>query len=261
MSANNYYVYALLREDKTPFYIGASCDPNRHNGHIYGKNPLVIEMRSRGVKPGLKIIKKQLSRIEALDMERDIIAGIGLDHLTNGNGGIGKTTVSTEEWLRAGKCRDARSLLGWSMIDLAEAARTDLWTIINFELTSRPVSPEVARDIRLALENSGIMFIDGDGVSREGTSGDDKITDRDRGGRGFCRNRDRPYGNMARSGGEYPHGRGTRRYGACKSRIAREANRRCRPRLLFEFHGCAKFDRTVETRISRSGRKLCVARQ
>jgi hypothetical protein len=60
MSERDYYVYALLREDGvTPFYIGASRD----DGHISSKNPVVIEMLSRGVKPGLKIIKRQLSRI------------------------------------------------------------------------------------------------------------------------------------------------------------------------------------------------------
>jgi predicted GIY-YIG superfamily endonuclease len=64
---NSYYVYALLR-DKTPFYIGASRNAQRFDNHVYGKNPVITEMRSRSVKPGLKIIKKQLSRTQALDM-------------------------------------------------------------------------------------------------------------------------------------------------------------------------------------------------
>jgi hypothetical protein len=89
MSERDYYVYALLREDETPFYIGASRDKNRCDKHIYSKNPVITEMRSRGDEPGLRIIKKQLSHIEALSMERDIIAGIGPDNLTNGNGGVG----------------------------------------------------------------------------------------------------------------------------------------------------------------------------
>jgi hypothetical protein len=52
-------------------------------------------MRTRGVKPGLKVIKKHLSQIEALGTERGIIAEIGLDNLTNGNGGVSKITVPT----------------------------------------------------------------------------------------------------------------------------------------------------------------------
>ena len=164
MSGRDYYVYALLCEDGAPFYIGASQDARRFDNHRYGKNPVVTEMRSRGVKPELKIIKKQLSRIEALDMERDIIAGIGRDHLTNENGGVGKVTVSTEEWLRVGKCRDARAMLNWSMMDLATAAGTDLWTIIDFEVTGRKIQPDTSQSIRIALELAGIMF-NGEGVS------------------------------------------------------------------------------------------------
>jgi predicted GIY-YIG superfamily endonuclease len=159
---NSYYVYALLREDKTPFYIGASRDAQRFDNHVYGKNPVIAEMRSRGVKPGLKIIKKGLSRTQALDMERDIIAGIGLDCLTNGNGSVGKVTVSIDEWLRTGKCREARALLNWSMTDLAKAAGTDLWTIVDFELTGRKIQPDTSQAIRIALEIAGVMF-DGNG--------------------------------------------------------------------------------------------------
>ena len=161
---SNYYVYALLRDDgETPFYIGASRNKGRYDNHIYGKNPVVAEMRSRDVKPGFKVIKKQLSRVQALDMERDIIAGIGLDCLTNGNCGVGKVTVSIDEWLRAGKCRDARTLLNWSMMDLAKAAGTDLWTIIDFELTGRKIHPDTSQSIRLALEIAGVMFDGGNG--------------------------------------------------------------------------------------------------
>ena len=100
--SRSYYVYALLREDETPFYIGASQDVRRYDHHCYGRNPVVVEMRSRGIKPGIKIIMEELSRVEALEMERGIIAGLGLERLTNGNGGVSKVTVSMEEWLRAG---------------------------------------------------------------------------------------------------------------------------------------------------------------
>ena len=82
----SYYFYALLREDGTPFYIGASQDPGRYDNRCYGRNPVVVEMRSRGAKPGLKVIMEELSQMEALDMERGIIAGIGLSNLTNENG-------------------------------------------------------------------------------------------------------------------------------------------------------------------------------
>jgi hypothetical protein len=138
MSESNYYVYALLGEDGVPFYIGASQDPARYDHHCYSRNPVVVETRSRGIKPELKVIMDELSKVEALDMERAIIAGIGLDRLTNGNGGIGKVTISKEEWLRAGGCRDARTLLGWSMADLAKTAAVDLWKVIAFNCGGTP---------------------------------------------------------------------------------------------------------------------------
>lgn len=154
-----YSVYALLRADGSPFYIGASCDVmERYRNHVYDK-----KKRVDGGKPQLKLIKKGLSKIAALEMEREIIAGIGLDQLANENNGVGKITVSAEEWLRAGGCRSARGLLNWSMTDLAEAAGTDLWTIIDFELgTRRNVRPETVQQIRIALEVAGVMF-DGNG--------------------------------------------------------------------------------------------------
>lgn len=63
------------------------------------------------------------------------------------------------------QCRAARVLLNWHQSNLAEAAGVSLSTVVDFEKERRAVSKEKIQDIRLALENAGILFIDGDGVT------------------------------------------------------------------------------------------------
>jgi transcriptional regulator with XRE-family HTH domain len=63
------------------------------------------------------------------------------------------------------QCRAARALLDWTQAELAERAGVGLSTVQTFELEWRSNSAEKIQDIRLALENAGIMFLDGDGVT------------------------------------------------------------------------------------------------
>ena len=63
------------------------------------------------------------------------------------------------------QCKAARVLLSWDQPHLAEAAGVSLSTVVDFERTRRTVSPEKIQDIRLALENGGIMFLNEDGVT------------------------------------------------------------------------------------------------
>lgn len=60
--------------------------------------------------------------------------------------------------------RAARALLDWSQPRLAEAAGISHSTVIDYERARRDVSARAIRSIRLALENAGIIFLDGDGV-------------------------------------------------------------------------------------------------
>jgi hypothetical protein len=63
------------------------------------------------------------------------------------------------------QCRAARVLLEWDQPQLAKAASVGLSTVVDFERSRRVVSREKIQDIRLALENAGIMFINEDGVT------------------------------------------------------------------------------------------------
>jgi transcriptional regulator with XRE-family HTH domain len=62
-----------------------------------------------------------------------------------------------------GQCRAARGLLGWSQADLSAASKTATKTIADFERGAREPYPRTLEDVREALENAGIAFIDQNG--------------------------------------------------------------------------------------------------
>lgn len=55
--------------------------------------------------------------------------------------------------------RAARALLDWSQSDLARQAGRDLSTVSYFEKARRGVSDDVIADIRQALVDGGVEFI------------------------------------------------------------------------------------------------------
>ena len=61
------------------------------------------------------------------------------------------------------QCRGARGLLGWSQSDLSQASKTATKTIADFERGAREPYPRTLEDVRGALENAGIEFIDENG--------------------------------------------------------------------------------------------------
>ncbi|WP_348627877.1 MULTISPECIES: transcriptional regulator [unclassified Mesorhizobium] len=61
------------------------------------------------------------------------------------------------------QCRAARALIAWSQDQLAEASRVATATIATFETGKRVPYPRTIDDIREALENAGIVFIDKNG--------------------------------------------------------------------------------------------------
>jgi transcriptional regulator with XRE-family HTH domain len=61
------------------------------------------------------------------------------------------------------QCRGARGLLGWSQSDLSKASKTATKTIADFERGAREPYPRTLEDVRGALENGGIEFIDENG--------------------------------------------------------------------------------------------------
>ena len=65
------------------------------------------------------------------------------------------------------QCKGARAMLGWSREKLAEAARVGTSTIVDFERGARHPYNRTLADIRGALEDAGIIFID----AEEGVGG------------------------------------------------------------------------------------------
>jgi transcriptional regulator with XRE-family HTH domain len=61
------------------------------------------------------------------------------------------------------QCRAARALLGWSRSHLAKAAKIAERTLVDFERGARTPLERTRADIRRALEESGIAFIDRNG--------------------------------------------------------------------------------------------------
>lgn len=63
-------------------------------------------------------------------------------------------------------CRAARALLGWSQDDLAQASGVAKKTIADFERRARSPYDRTLRDMQIALEAAGIIFIpeNGDGM-------------------------------------------------------------------------------------------------
>ncbi len=62
----------------------------------------------------------------------------------------------------ASQCRAARALLGWSRKQLAKSALIAERTLVDFERGARNPLDRTLSDIRRALEDAGVFFIDED---------------------------------------------------------------------------------------------------
>ena len=58
------------------------------------------------------------------------------------------------------QCRAARALLGWSRKQLAQLALIAERTLVDFERGARNPLDRTLSDIRRALEDAGVIFID-----------------------------------------------------------------------------------------------------
>ncbi len=61
------------------------------------------------------------------------------------------------------QCRGARAMLGWSRELLANSAQVAHRTVVDFERGARRPLNRTLRDIRMALEAAGVVFIDQNG--------------------------------------------------------------------------------------------------
>lgn len=92
MSIYNFYVYAYLREDGTPYYIGKGTKNRAWNKH---KNINLPANKSRII-----IIKKNLSEKDSLELEKELIQKYGRKNNNTGilinktEGGEGGDTLS-----------------------------------------------------------------------------------------------------------------------------------------------------------------------
>jgi hypothetical protein len=55
--------------------------------------------------------------------------------------------------------KEARKLLGWTLLDLGYRARVSDATIMTFEAAQRPIRPEKIQAIRRTLEQAAVEFI------------------------------------------------------------------------------------------------------
>ena len=65
--------------------------------------------------------------------------------------------------INSAQCRAARALLNWSRKQLADAAKVAERTIVDFEREARMPYDRTLRDIREALEEAGVSFVDPNG--------------------------------------------------------------------------------------------------
>lgn len=65
--------------------------------------------------------------------------------------------------ISAEQCRGARAMLGWSQVQLAEAAAVSRATINDFERGARAPQRNSLVSIQRAFEMSGIVFIEENG--------------------------------------------------------------------------------------------------
>ena len=61
------------------------------------------------------------------------------------------------------QCKGGRAMLGWSQERLAKASKVALRTLADFESGARQPYDRTLADIRRALEDAGIVFIDTNG--------------------------------------------------------------------------------------------------
>ena len=71
--------------------------------------------------------------------------------------------MSDKKTILPAQCRAARALLNWSRGDLAERSAVSLATLADFEAGKRRPYDRTLEDIRSALDDAGVIFVDENG--------------------------------------------------------------------------------------------------
>jgi transcriptional regulator with XRE-family HTH domain len=92
---------------------------------------------------------------------RAALADAGI-RLVEESGEVVGLRTSRRGW--AAQCRAARSLLGWTHLDVAKAAGVSDMTVVRFESDLLNFRRATLRVIRMALEGAGVVFLNDDGA-------------------------------------------------------------------------------------------------
>jgi hypothetical protein len=151
---NNYYTYAYLREDRTPYYIGR------------GKGGRAFEKRHRlpvPPKDRVLFLKTGLSFSESVDHEKYMISVLGRKDLGNGilrnltDGGEGSSNPSSETRAKLSAVRKNKPLTPEHKAKISEAARSASPEVKLRKAASKkgvPRSEETKRKISEAKKGS-----------------------------------------------------------------------------------------------------------
>ena len=74
-----------------------------------------------------------------------------------------RDNIGQNSGISPSQCRGARAMLEWSRNKLAREAEVAVGTVVDFERGARHPYKRTLFDIRRALEDAGVIFIDANG--------------------------------------------------------------------------------------------------
>ncbi len=145
----DYYVYAYMREDKTPYYIGKGCLNRINDQH----GDIVLPSEDRRVK-----IKENLSERESLVLERKLI----MKFKRKIDGGILENKVLPDDLTKPKKYHNSAEKAGLKQVSfwLTPKERRDFKQVCKTKRIS--VSSALTNYVRKSIEDETISYVDDD---------------------------------------------------------------------------------------------------